>query len=68
MPPALSQWDDVTTGLAALRVAAANMIDGLVNAADAEPRLAALEDYKAAADEIKNALVAVREAAVDPAA
>lgn len=68
VPPALSQWDDVATGLAALRQAAADMIDGLVNAEGAEPRLQALEDYKNAADAIATALTRVREAVVDPSA
>ncbi len=68
VPPALTQWDNVATGLAALRQAAADMIDGLVNAEGSEPRLQALEEYKAAADAIKTALTRVREAVVDPAA
>ena len=68
VPPALSEWDDVATGLAALRQAAADMIDGLVNAEGSEPRLQALEDYNDAADAIKSALTRVREAVVDPTA
>ncbi|MCP3973790.1 MAG: hypothetical protein GY720_04785 [bacterium] len=66
--PAIDDWEAVTEGLAALRAAAADMIDGLVNAEGSQPRLDALEDYKAAADEISNALADVRDAVRDPAA
>lgn len=65
---AADDWVAVTAGLATLRTAAADMIDGLVNAEGSERRLAALEDYKAAADTIANALVDVRDAVRDPAA
>ena len=68
VPPALSEWDDVATGLAALRQAAADMIDGLVNAEGSEPRVQALAEYQAAADDIKTALTRVKEAVVDPTA
>lgn len=68
VPPALSEWDDVAAGLESLKTAAADMIDGLVNAEGSEPRIEALEDYKAAADVIKNALNDVRQAVVDPTA
>lgn len=67
VPPALSDWDDVTAGLGDMRTAAANMIDGLVNAEGSEPRLNALEDYKAAVDAIKAALATVRDAVLNPA-
>jgi len=68
VPPALSEWDDVATGLASLRQAAADMIDGLVNAEGSEPRIQALAEYQTAADAIKTALTRVREAVVDPTA
>lgn len=66
--PALSDWDDVLAGLRDMRTAAANMIDGLVNAEGSGPRLRALEDYKAAATLTKEAIVKVRAAVADPAA
>ena len=56
------------SGFEALKTAAADMIDGLVNSEGSEPRLNALEDYKAAADGLENALADVREAARNPAA
>ncbi|NND02088.1 MAG: hypothetical protein HKN91_04820 [Acidimicrobiia bacterium] len=68
VPPALSEWDDVSLGLAALRQAAADMIDGLVNAEGSEPRIAALAAYRAAADDINAAITRVKEAVVDPTA
>jgi len=66
--PAADDWATVTDSLAALQSAAADMLDGLVNAAGSAPRLNALEDYKAAADTITNALADVRDAVRDPAA
>ena len=67
-PPAIDEWDDVIAGLDDLRQAAADMLDGLVNAEGSEPRLEALENYKIAAADISNALRDVRDAARDPAA
>jgi len=67
-PPAIGEWDEIIAGLESLQTAAADMIDGLVNAEGSEPRLLALEDYKIAAAEITNALIAVRDAVRDPAA
>jgi hypothetical protein len=67
-PPAIEEWDDVIAGLDDLRQAAADMIDGLVNAEGSDPRLEALENYKIAAADITNALRDVRDAAGDPAA
>lgn len=66
--PAADDWAVVTEALDSLRTAAADMLDGLVNAEGSEPRLEALEDYKAAAATITNALADVREAVRDPSA
>jgi hypothetical protein len=66
-PPAIEEWDDVIAGLEDLKQAAADMIDGLVNAEGSDPRLEALENYKIAAAAITNALRDVRDAARDPA-
>jgi len=67
-PPGIDEWDDVIAGLDDLKQAAADMIDGLVNAEGSEPRLEALENYKIAAADITNSLNDVRDAVRDPAA
>ncbi len=67
-PPALDDWDAVLAGMEAMREAAAGMIDGLVNASGSEPRLTALEDYKAAAATVSNSLRLVRREVRNPGA
>ena len=66
--PATEDWAEVTANLEAMKTAAAGMVDGLVNAEGSEPRLTALEDYKAAVATVVRALGNVREAVRDPAA
>ena len=58
--PAIAEWDEVLVGFEDLKTAAADMIDGLLNAPGSEPRLLALDEYKIAAATITNAIREVR--------
>ncbi len=62
---ALDKWSDVTTAAAAMQIAADDMLDGLVNTAGSEQRLAALEDYNIAAATFTQALDDAKEAAME---
>ncbi len=62
---ALEKWSDVTTAAAAMQIAADDMLDGLVNTAGAEKRLASLEDYNIAAATFTQALDDAKEAAME---
>ena len=63
---AADKWTDVTTAAAAMQIAADDMLDGLVNTAGSEKRLAALEEYNIAAATFSQELEAAKEAALEP--
>lgn len=64
-PSAIEQWTDVTTSVAAMEIAADDMLDGLVNTSGSEQRLIALEDYNIAAATFTQALDAAKDAATE---
>lgn len=62
---AVDKWEDVKIAAAAMQLAADNMLDGLVNTAGSEKRLASLEDYNIAAATLAQSLDAAKDAATD---
>ena len=60
---AAAQWSDVVEQAAEMNNAADTMLDGLVNSAGSERRLAALDDYKVAESSLQQALDAAGQAA-----
>lgn len=60
---AAEQWSNVTTSATAMRIAADDMLDGLVNSSGSEKRLAALDSYNIAAATFAQAVDSAKAAA-----
>lgn len=59
---AAEQWGNVTTAATAMRIAADDMLDGLINTSGPEKRLAALDEYNIAAATFTQAIDAAKQA------